>query len=363
MSNPYEGDSSVANTPGIKGTNTATGLVLPGQVLYVGVWGSSAGGRGVLGDGIFGVWGTSTTGTGVGVRGECNGAGAGVSGSNGGGGIGVKGTSSGGDGVNGESQTNQHAGVSANNTNGGYGLWAKSWGSKPGTGGIAGYFNSDGNFAIQAVCTADVDAVNVQSNSPNHAALSGWNNSGGFGLWAVSDQATGQVGGVGVYGRGAKYAAQFDGQVQVNGVLTATQDVVVGADCAEDFDIASAVEVEPGTVMVLTEGGALEPSESAYDKKVAGVISGAGDYHPGLILGRGDSSHERLPLALVGKVYCKVDATYGAIEVGDLLTTSPTLGHAMKAADPVKAFGSVLGKALRPLHTGQGLIPVLVSLQ
>ena len=27
MSNPYEGDLSVANTPGIKWTNTATGLL------------------------------------------------------------------------------------------------------------------------------------------------------------------------------------------------------------------------------------------------------------------------------------------------------------------------------------------------
>jgi hypothetical protein len=267
------------------------------------------------------------------------------------------------DGVQGWSLSSQNAGVSARNTGGGAGLWVQARGPNPNSGGVAGYFDSDGKFAIQAVCTADIDAVNVQSNSPNHAALSGWNNNGGIGLWAVSDHATGPVGGVGVYGRGAKYAAQFDGQVQVNGVLTATQDVVVGSDCAEDFDVASGTEIDAGTVMVLNEGGALKQSEDAYDRKVAGVISGAGDYEPGLILGRGDSSHKRMPLALVGKVYCKVDATYGAIEVGDLLTTSPTPGHAMRASDPVKAFGSVLGKALRPLHTGLGLIPVLVSLQ
>jgi hypothetical protein len=66
---------------------------------------------------------------------------------------------------------------------------------------------------------------------------------------------------------------------------------------------------------------------------------------------------------LIGKVYCKVDAGYGAIEIGDLLTTSPTPGSAMKANDPLKAFGAVLGKALRPLTEGQGLIPVLVALQ
>ena len=35
----------------------------------------------------------------------------------------------------------------------------------------------------------------------------------------------------------------------------------------------------------------------------------------------------------------------------------------MKAADPFKAFGTVIGKALRPLEAGQGLIPILVALQ
>jgi len=58
-----------------------------------------------------------------------------------------------------------------------------------------------------------------------------------------------------------------------------------------------------------------------------------------------------------------VDASYGAIEVGDLLTTSPTPGHAMKADDPMKAFGAVIGKALRPLEVGQDLIGSIPLLQ
>jgi hypothetical protein len=66
---------------------------------------------------------------------------------------------------------------------------------------------------------------------------------------------------------------------------------------------------------------------------------------------------------LLGKVFCKVDAGHGAIEIGDLLTTSPTPGHAMKAENPLKAFGTVIGKALRPLAEGQGLIPILIALQ
>jgi len=96
---------------------------------------------------------------------------------------------------------------------------------------------------------------------------------------------------------------------------------------------------------------------------VAGVISGAGKYKPGLILGREETSEHRMPIALMGKVYCKVDAQFAAIAVGDLLTTSPTAGHAMKADDPAKAFGAVIGKALRPLDAGLGLIPILIALQ
>ena len=37
--------------------------------------------------------------------------------------------------------------------------------------------------------------------------------------------------------------------------------------------------------------------------------------------------------------------------------------HAMKAGDPLKAFGAVLGKALRPWQSGQGMIPILIALQ
>jgi hypothetical protein len=149
-----------------------------------------------------------------------------------------------------------------------------------------------------------------------------------------------------------------------NGNVTIPGDILLtGADCAEEFDIAEASEIEPGTVVVLDQEGALHQSQQAYDKRVAGVISGAGDYKPGLILDRRQSQDNRLPVALVGKVYCKIDAQYAPIEVGDLLTTSPTPGHAMKAEDPLKAFGAVMGKALRSLKTGQGMIPILIALQ
>jgi hypothetical protein len=149
-----------------------------------------------------------------------------------------------------------------------------------------------------------------------------------------------------------------DGNLEVRGDIR-----LMNADCAEDFDISDAEPIEPGTVMVLGNEGMLKPSQHAYDKRVAGVISGAGDYQPGIRLDKQPSQGNRSPVALLGKVFCKVDAGYEPIEVGDLLTTSDTPGHAMKATDPFKAFGSVIGKALRPLPQGHGLIPILSALQ
>ncbi|MGK5169325.1 hypothetical protein [Geodermatophilus sp. CPCC 205761] len=61
--------------------------------------------------------------------------------------------------------------------------------------------------------------------------------------------------------------------------------------------------------------------------------------------------------------HCKVDADIAPVEVGDLLTTSPTSGHAQKVTDRSRAPGTVLGKALAPLPGGRGTIPVLVALQ
>jgi hypothetical protein len=162
--------------------------------------------------------------------------------------------------------------------------------------------------------------------------------------------------GIGVHGKGGNLAGLFEGDVKVTGDVQ-----LANADCAEDFDIANALE--PGTVMILSGGGALRESDQPYDKRVAGVISGASDFGPGIVLDRHESQTKRLPIGLLGKVYCKVEAESSPIEVGDLLTTSYIAGHAMKASDPLKAFGAVIGKALRPLAGGQGLIPILVALQ
>lgn len=187
-----------------------------------------------------------------------------------------------------------------------------------------------------------------------------------------------------------------------------------GCDLAESFDHSGAAAAEPGMVMVIDAAhpGQLAVSTQAYDKKVAGIVSGAGGLQPGVVLGgaepRGFSpcdlsspdtsspselsrdardrtqepsrdardriqepsrdlklaAREDVRIALSGRVYCFVDATNAAVEVGDLLTTSSTPGHAMKVADFARSQGCVLGKAMEPLEKGKkGLVLVLVGLQ
>ena len=412
MSDPYDGQSTNKDVPGVSGENTVDGGVgVRGQSKSAGVVGvgetwhgvtglssSTSGGAGVfgasdVGPGIIGeskVWhavygkSDSTVG-GTGVTGEHTGNGAGTAGRsntgpgvygestqsegvrgvghspdhgavvgiNEGGGIGVFGESNTYEGVRGASHSRDHGGVVGTNDGGGNAVFGIStnggdavFGRSPvGGRGVAGFSEGGPGVYGHSVTQAGVvgesdrfDGVFGKTYFKDAAGVTGWNTAGGK-------------------------AGFFFGDVTVTGTLTANVDVVLGADCAEEFDISEATDVEPGTVMVLNPEGALQPSQQAYDKRVAGVISGAGDYKPGIVLDKQQSSENRMPVALVGKVYCKVDAQYASIEVGDLLTTSLTPGHAMKAGDHLKAFGSVIGKALRPLEAGQGLIPILIALQ
>jgi hypothetical protein len=176
----------------------------------------------------------------------------------------------------------------------------------------------------------------------------------------IKGTGTASFGGFGNKGRIIVRQADGNEAVRIDG---GTGDVVLAnADCAEEFDL-DGDDVTPGTVMVITDDGSLMASEKPYDTRVAGVVSGAGSFRPAVVMDRRDTGKRRVPVALVGKVYCFADATPDPIRVGDLLTTGDRHGHAQRIVDGERAFGAVLGKALAPLASGSGLIPVLVALQ
>ncbi len=140
-----------------------------------------------------------------------------------------------------------------------------------------------------------------------------------------------------------------------------------GSDLSEKFDIKSIHSpLKPGMIVCIDpeNPGQLVTSSKAYDRTVAGIVSGAGGVKPGMLMGQaGTAADGKHPVALTGRVYCYVDADPGAIKPGDLITTSARPGHGMKVKSHDKAQGAVIGKAMSPLDKGQGLVLVLVSLQ
>jgi hypothetical protein len=124
-------------------------------------------------------------------------------------------------------------------------------------------------------------------------------------------------------------------------------------------------QAKPGLVVAIDPDnpGKLRVARGAYNRRVAGVISGANELAAGMLLGSFGKSDTSLPVALTGRVWVHCDASEQPIVPGDLLTTSTTPGHAMKVTDYTQAQGAVIGKAMTALDEGRGLVLVLVSLQ
>ena len=158
--------------------------------------------------------------------------------------------------------------------------------------------------------------------------------------------------------------------IDQNGDVTASGNVIVGGSINAKYqDVAEWVDARgpapAGTVMVLsTEArNVVHASNHGYDTAVAGVVSP----RPGITLG--EPAPGRALVAHTGRVRVKVDATYGAVHIGDLLVTSPTPGYAMRSTPlhvdgtEMHRPGTLLGKAIEPLERGKGDILVLITLQ
>ena len=146
------------------------------------------------------------------------------------------------------------------------------------------------------------------------------------------------------------------GDFKITGNLNVTNNLYVGgnlSDLAEN--IWTIGEIGAGDLVVLAGGESVELTLSAYDNRVAGVISTA----PATVFGfdKGDA-----PLAISGRVPVKVTNENGAIDVGDLLTSSSTPGHAMKCADSNLCFGNIVGKAMTGSSDETGEVLMLVML-
>ena len=144
-----------------------------------------------------------------------------------------------------------------------------------------------------------------------------------------------------------------------------------GADVAESFDcVGDRALYEPGDVLVISAVGdrTVERSYAPYATTVVGVYA----TRPGLLLSDRDinADHaDRIPMGVVGVIATKVTNENGVIRRGDLLVTSSTPGHAMKASpitvNGVSFFpsGVVIGKALENFDGERGVIEVMVNVK
>lgn len=183
----------------------------------------------------------------------------------------------------------------------------------------------------------------------DEGARTWWNrlNSGGFEyvIGATPDNSDPNI----------KLKLDYDGNLAVTGRFNARGGFASG-DIVEP---ATGSGVQPGDVVVLgaqMPNGklAVELATTPRDPLVAGVVSTAPSFQlAGL--------PTDIPLAVTGIVPVKVDASYGPIAKGDLLTSSATPGHAMRC-DPSDCVGAIIGKAIDGLDAGRGSIRMIVSL-
>jgi hypothetical protein len=148
------------------------------------------------------------------------------------------------------------------------------------------------------------------------------------------------------------------GDATVTGRIGATyQDVAEWVPSSGPMSAGSVVVVSSAALNTVTL------ASQEYDTRVAGVVSA----QPGIILGVDGPS--KAMIATTGRVKVRVDAGRHPIAAGDLLVSSSKPGVAMKS-EPLEIGGmrmhrpgTLIGKALEPLQSGEGEILVLLSLQ
>ncbi len=312
----YGGYFTSSTGIGVAGRSTAQSTA--SNQFTPGVHGSSQFGAGVLGtsDSAFGVgvFGNVATGTGV---------------------VG----SSGGDGLVGTGLAHGVRGVTTGTTQGS---------------GYGGLFTSSTGIGVAGRSTALTTGTNQFAP----------------GVYGFSQNGAGVMGDAGT---GGAIAGLFRGSVLIDGDLVVTGnktgyvvDIARNAG-AEPLELGDLVVVVGVTDPVLGEIPVplVERAQAEGSTAVIGVVAGA--YEAETILG---DPHERtsadqgqyVTIVTLGSFSgIKVDASYGAIQPGDLLVSSATPGHAMRADSP--AVGTVIGKALGGLNEGTGIIPIMVTLQ
>ena len=147
------------------------------------------------------------------------------------------------------------------------------------------------------------------------------------------------------------------GDVHSDGVVHARNLSTGSADVAEW--VCTSMVVAPGDVL---EHDPDRPGcHRLSTDPCSALVSGVASARPGVILGGETRASMKTLLALTGIVPIKVTNEGGPIQVGDLLVTASTPGHAMRwpGSDPCSC--ALVGKALEPMTSKSGMILILLT--
>jgi len=142
--------------------------------------------------------------------------------------------------------------------------------------------------------------------------------------------------------------ARDEGGAADSGEVAAPHAALAGTD---RFSVVGNVETGDVVSLAVDAPGAVLRSAAPNDALVIGCVQLTEVGPTGLVA----VATSRIAL-------CRANAAYGAIEVGDLLSPSPTAGMAMKK-DPSLAGATILGRAIEPLDSGTGLVRVLLGVR
>jgi hypothetical protein len=217
-------------------------------------------------------------------------------------------------------------------------------------GAIGGNHISPNFYVRQNKAAGSVMTAYNESSMPGTSGIEG---NGQVGVRGIGSS-TGVHAEGSLYGVYAKSTSPSGYGLWVDGVAHCTSGS--WGDLAEY--VPSDENLQPGDVVIIDPNteNKIKRCDKANDTRVAGIVSTA----PTITVGLEEPGKNKFALALAGIVPCKVVAD-DAILPGDLLTTSARTGYAQKAVDP--QLGSIVGKALEGLSSGEGVIRVLVTLQ
>jgi len=328
---------------------------------------ASTAGRGVYGlatadsGDTYGVYGTSASNSGTGVYGEAS-ATSGLA-------IGVDGKSASteGAGVRGwaTADNGRAAGVvGLSYSTDGRGVYGEASATSGTTYGVEGKSNSTSGRGVYGEASAASGAtygVYGKSNSGDGAAVYGEAGGQGVGVKARSEKGNVFEG----YGSsGLVFKVDNSGNVFADGTYQSP-----AADFAEM--LPGDEGLEPGDVLAIAADGRVTKASAENPLAIIGVYSTAPAFLGGRSFADSEQSPARVPVAILGVVPVKVSAENGPIRPNDPLAASSIPGYAARAiplfvldgGEGVYAGGSILGRALEGLDSGEGVIQVLLQLR